>query len=165
MRILDQVLVILCGLGSNIAYAPTSTIDPHTVCLASTLYHEARGEPYIGKLWVAAVVLNRVKSAHYPNTVCGVVYDPRQFNWTQHPHTYDDSHYDLAQSILSSKVVLPNTKATHFHNLSVNPNWKHLVPVKTIKNHVFYEKKTKRSQSSTPRISRMGNSVSKTKPK
>lgn len=165
MHLVDKLLIVVCGLGSNIAYAPTSTIDPHTVCLASTLYHEARGEPYIGKLWVAAVVLNRVKSAHYPNDICDVVYQPHQFPWTKDPHTYDDQHYDLAQSILSNKVILPQTKATHFHNHTVSPNWTDLVPIKTIKNHVFYEKKRKRSQSSTPRSPRMGNSVSKTKPK
>jgi spore germination cell wall hydrolase CwlJ-like protein len=165
MRRLDKVLVVILLCGSNIAYAPTTATDPHTACLASTLYHEARGEPYVGKLWVAAVVLNRVKSAYYPNTVCDVVYDPHQFPWTKDPHTYDDPHYDLAQSILSNKTILPKTKATHFHNLTVHPNWKHLVPIKTIKNHVFYEKKAKRSRSTTPREFGMANSVSKTKPK
>ncbi len=40
---------------------------------------EARGEPYIGKVAVGAVVLNRVRSPKFPNTVAGVVYQPLAF--------------------------------------------------------------------------------------
>src|SRR5204862_6551245 len=43
-------------------------------CLASAIYFEARGEPVRGQIAVAQVVLNRAFSGHYPNTVCGVVY-------------------------------------------------------------------------------------------
>ncbi|MCF6464307.1 spore cortex-lytic enzyme [Clostridium sp. Cult2] len=47
--------------------------------LARTIHGEARGEPYIGKVAVAAVVLNRVRSPKFPNTVAGVVYQPLAF--------------------------------------------------------------------------------------
>lgn len=47
--------------------------------LARTIHGEARGEPYIGKVAVAAVVLNRVKSPIFPNSVAGVVYQPLAF--------------------------------------------------------------------------------------
>lgn len=47
--------------------------------LARTIHGEARGEPYIGKVAVAAVVLNRVKSPSFPNTPAGVVYQPLAF--------------------------------------------------------------------------------------
>jgi len=43
-------------------------------CLATNIYHEARGEPLPGKYAVAIVTLNRVKSADHPNDVCRVVY-------------------------------------------------------------------------------------------
>jgi len=43
-------------------------------CLAEAVYYEARSEVKSGQMAVAEVVLNRVKSKHYPNTVCGVVY-------------------------------------------------------------------------------------------
>ena len=42
--------------------------------LARLVYGEARGEPYTGQVAVAAVVLNRVKSSSFPNTVSGVIY-------------------------------------------------------------------------------------------
>ena len=48
--------------------------------LARLVYAEARGEPYKGKVAVAAVVLNRVKSASFPNTISGVVYQKSAFS-------------------------------------------------------------------------------------
>ena len=47
--------------------------------LARCVHGEARGEPYIGKVAVAAVVLNRVKHPDFPNTIAGVIYQPLAF--------------------------------------------------------------------------------------
>lgn len=48
--------------------------------LARLVYGEARGEEYIGQVAVAAVVLNRVKSSKFPNTVAGVIYQRGAFD-------------------------------------------------------------------------------------
>lgn len=48
--------------------------------LARLINGEARGEPYIGQVAVGAVVLNRVKSPSFPNTISGVVYQPGAFD-------------------------------------------------------------------------------------
>lgn len=47
--------------------------------LAKLVYGEARGEPYTGQVAVAAVVLNRVKSSSFPNTIAGVIYQSGAF--------------------------------------------------------------------------------------
>ena len=47
--------------------------------LARLIYAEARGEPYQGQVAVGAVVLNRVKSSSFPNTISGVIYQPYAF--------------------------------------------------------------------------------------
>ena len=47
--------------------------------LAKLVYGEARGEPYTGQVAVAAVVLNRVKSSKFPNTIAGVIYQSGAF--------------------------------------------------------------------------------------
>ncbi len=47
--------------------------------LAKCIYAEARGEPYAGKVAVGAVILNRVKSSKFPNTIAGVIYQPYAF--------------------------------------------------------------------------------------
>ena len=48
--------------------------------LARLVHGEARGEPYKGKVAVAAVVLNRVRSPHFPNTIAGVIYQRGAFD-------------------------------------------------------------------------------------
>lgn len=48
--------------------------------LAHLIYAEARGEPYAGQVGVGAVVLNRVKSSKFPNSVAGVIYQPGAFD-------------------------------------------------------------------------------------
>ncbi|NEW05609.1 spore cortex-lytic enzyme [Paenibacillus sp. SYP-B3998] len=47
--------------------------------MANAVNGESRGEPYIGQVAVAAVILNRVKSASFPNTVSGVIFQPGAF--------------------------------------------------------------------------------------
>ena len=49
-------------------------------CLALTVYHEARSQPLIEQVAVAQVVLNRVSSPNFPNTVCAVVKENRYPN-------------------------------------------------------------------------------------
>ncbi|MRH42380.1 spore cortex-lytic enzyme [Aquibacillus halophilus] len=47
--------------------------------MANAVYGEARGEPHEGKVAVAAVIINRVESPTFPNTVSGVIFEPRAF--------------------------------------------------------------------------------------
>lgn len=47
--------------------------------MANAVYGEARGEPYIGQVAVAAVILNRVENASFPNTPSGVIFQPGAF--------------------------------------------------------------------------------------
>lgn len=54
--------------------------ESETYLLGRLVHGEARGEPYVGKVAVAAVVLNRVKSASFPNTIAGVVYQSGAFD-------------------------------------------------------------------------------------
>ena len=48
--------------------------------LAKCVHAEARGEPYVGQVAVAAVILNRVESPEFPNTISGVIYQPWAFS-------------------------------------------------------------------------------------
>ncbi|WP_010530836.1 spore cortex-lytic enzyme [Lentibacillus jeotgali] len=47
--------------------------------MANAVNGEARGEPYVGQVAVAAVILNRVESPSFPNSVSGVIFEPRAF--------------------------------------------------------------------------------------
>nr|WP_122011980.1 spore cortex-lytic enzyme [Maliibacterium massiliense] len=53
--------------------------DKDVYLLAKAVYAEARGEPYEGKVAVAAVILNRVKHPEFPNTIAAVIYEPGAF--------------------------------------------------------------------------------------
>jgi N-acetylmuramoyl-L-alanine amidase len=47
--------------------------------LARTIHAEGRGEPYVGQVAIGAVILNRIRSSQFPNTVAGVVYQKYAF--------------------------------------------------------------------------------------
>ncbi len=63
----------------NQAYAQDNLRPNDVQLLARCVNGEARGEPYIGQVAVAAVILNRVKHPSFPNTLAGVIYQPRAF--------------------------------------------------------------------------------------
>ena len=70
--------------------------------MALNIYHEARGEVTEGQIAVAQVTVNRAKDKRWPDTICGVVYQSKQFSWTHmikdHKPT-DDAAWKKAQVI------------------------------------------------------------------
>ena len=56
-------------------------LDATLVCLATAIYFEARGEPFVGQSAVAHVVLNRVQDARFPNDICSVVKQGPTYAW------------------------------------------------------------------------------------
>ncbi|NEU31112.1 spore cortex-lytic enzyme [bacterium LRH843] len=58
---------------------PAGYSDNDVRLMANAVYGEARGEPYVGQVAVAAVIINRVNSPSFPNTVSGVIFEPRAF--------------------------------------------------------------------------------------
>ena len=65
----------IAALGLNFNSVTSSDL----YLLAKCVHAEARGEPYAGQVAVAAVILNRVKDAAFPNTISGVIYQPWAF--------------------------------------------------------------------------------------
>jgi len=69
------------GITTNSTSGGSSTNNSSNVnLLARAIYGEARGEPYTGQVAVAAVILNRVKSSKFPNTISGVIYQSGAFD-------------------------------------------------------------------------------------
>lgn len=60
-------------------YSSSKFSDSDIKLMANAVYGEARGEPYIGQVAVAAVILNRINSSAFPNTVSGVIFEPGAF--------------------------------------------------------------------------------------
>ena len=77
--ILITVLSILTIKIKNVEAASSSNGTSDVQLLARAINGEARGEPYEGQVAVGAVILNRVKSPSFPNTIAGVIYEPGAF--------------------------------------------------------------------------------------
>lgn len=143
--------------------APIKLDAAERSCLASAIYHEARGEPAEGQIAVAQVVLNRVRSGRWPASVCGVVNqgsergEKCQFSFACRKHasrpkageTDWDNALALAEAVARGDASIPAlAKATHYHTTDVNPVWRlGLTSIGTIGQHIFYsEDKSVRSR-------------------
>lgn len=88
--------------GKNNANSQYTSTDLYL--LAKTIYAEGRGEPYAGQVAIGAVILNRVKSSSFPNTVAGVVYQKGAFTAVADGQINlepDDTAYNAAQDALN----------------------------------------------------------------
>lgn len=137
--------------------AKYSTYKKELECLARAIYFEARGEPEKGQEAVALVVMNRVKNEHYPNTVCGVVYqNDHMRNRCQFSFACDGKPdlikekvaYEKAESIARQVLACDNgecdkpnllMQSTHYHADHVAPRWaKKLKRTGRVGRHIFY---------------------------
>ena len=125
--------------------------DRQVEVLALNMYHEARGEGSDAMQMVGEVTLNRVEHPRYPDDICSVVYQRKQFSWTHTrkdhtPHEKEvwETALELAEYLVAGEIELFDNGATHF----LNPNAVRRIPswtrkfkqVGQIGNHVFYEK-------------------------
>ena len=78
------------SLSSSAGGAQDASSDRSVRLLAACIYGESRGEPYKGQVAVGAVILNRVKSSKFPNSIAGVIYQPGAFD------AVSDGQIDLA---------------------------------------------------------------------
>lgn len=118
-------------------------------CLAENIYHEARGEPAVGRIGVGFVVLNRVRSRHYRNTICGVVHARSQFSWTMvryiRPPSGDGwrDAKKVAFALLQkgSTIKDPTYGALYYHKVGIFPRWtKGFRYAIRLGDHIFYPK-------------------------
>ena len=72
-------LGVTLSSSASAATSSTASVSSDQYLLARLVYAEARGESYKGKVAVAAVVLNRVRSSAFPNTISGVIYQKNAF--------------------------------------------------------------------------------------
>lgn len=115
-------------------------------CLAIAMYYEARNQPIDGQLAVAQVIMNRVESPRYPDTVCEVVWQPKQFSFThdglperpQH-HSWGDIQQRAEMVLSGASTGLSGLSATHYHATYVQPYWAATMQLEgKIGDHIFY---------------------------
>ncbi|TDL91329.1 cell wall hydrolase [Meridianimarinicoccus aquatilis] len=139
---------------------PADVKNESLQCLSEALYFEARGESVKGQFAVAEVILNRVASSRYPDTVCGVIHQGTgrkyqcQFTYTcdGHPeHIREAGAFEQVRKVAYvslAGVADPLTDgATHYHTKHVNPSWARKFPkTASIGVHRFYRQPSQVAQ-------------------
>lgn len=140
-------------------------IESALICLALTVYHEARNDGPNSMIAVAELTLTRSKNEN--KSVCEVITTPKQFGWvnqlgykkpsktiklTEKLRPKEKKAWEESKRIAANglKGNLPGIvrNATHFYNTKTdNPKWRHkMVYVKTVGSHSYYrDRKTKSS--------------------
>tara|TARA_S200002703_G_scaffold160092_1_gene176954 strand:- start:6797 stop:7357 length:561 start_codon:yes stop_codon:yes gene_type:complete len=117
-------------------------------CLARNIYFESANQSQLGKLAVGLVVMNRVRSDRYPNTICGVVNQRSQFSWVNDGKSNIPNNdwawkqsQKMAKSILNGEAeFIGFGDVTHYHADYVSPSWsKRMNQVTQVDQHIFYE--------------------------
>jgi len=121
-------------------------IEIAIMCLSLNIYFEARNQPLAGQVAVAQVTMNRVHSSDYPNDVCSVVYQHKQFSW------YWDGKSDVprdeeawgraqavAQGVYAGSGHAELEGVLFYHAVYTSPWWvSEMKLVTTIGDHIFY---------------------------
>jgi spore germination cell wall hydrolase CwlJ-like protein len=138
-------------------YPLQDSAQDRVACLAKAVYFEARGEPTDGQRMVAEVILNRVDSPYYPDTVCDVVYQNKhkrnacQFSFAcdgipdviKEPKAYTKARaialeaLDCDDKCRAFRRLLG--RSTHYHADFVSPSWADkLYRTGKFGKHIFY---------------------------
>lgn len=130
------------ALGISLTGSVTAALyrESELSLLARLVSGEARGEPYVGQVAVAAVVLNRVRSDEFPDTISGVIFQPGAFDavWDgQFDMTPTDSAVRAARDALNGWD--PSGGCTYYYNPATATNpWIRTRQVQlTIGRHAF----------------------------
>lgn len=133
--------LLFLGLGSSSSGGSYGSYSSSDIwLLAKVIEAEARGESYVGQVAVGAVVLNRVESASFPDTISGVVYQAGAFS------AVTDSNWSVSPSATSKKAAQdaingwdPSYGCLYYYNPAKTSNkWIRTRPVvTTIGSHVF----------------------------
>lgn len=142
----------------------TEDVKKEMDCLTNNIYFESLSEPVAGKVAVAFVTLNRVKSEDFPNSICSVVTQKThknkvcQFSWycmdkfkrqySRHLLTKEKSPayneiMDIAIYVYANyeKMKDPTNGSLYYHADYVNPRWKNVKKETVIGRHIFYTSK------------------------
>ena len=127
-------------------------------CLATAIYHEARGETAEGQLAVANVIVNRARSGQFPDSLCGVIYQNANKGLYRCQFTFacDGKHratserrawaasQDLARDVYAEfaqgkKIGVVPDSTLYYHTTAVAPSWSHTFNrVAVVDSHIFY---------------------------
>jgi len=127
--------------------------DKEIRCLALNLFHESRDQGTEGWLAVAFVTINRVIDDRFPDTICEVVWEPKQFSWTHDglSNKPDLSKYpdrksweyilEFSRGFYDNYEYIddPTQGSLYYHSTDVEPFWRDSFEIAAeIGEHIFY---------------------------
>jgi len=145
-----QIASLYTGLPKPAEPKPIELSDADFNCLVEAIYFEAGAEDPIGQRAVAQVILHRVKSERFPDSVCAVVHDSNkrgcQFSYWcdgKSDATSDDERWakskQAATEVLTGAYPDVTKGALFYHARFVRPRWsKKMTRTATIGGHIFY---------------------------
>ncbi|KMK76707.1 hypothetical protein AB990_14850 [Alkalihalobacillus pseudalcaliphilus] len=119
---------------------PAGFSDNDIRIMAQAVYGEARGEPYIGQVAVAAVILNRLNSPSFPNTVYDIIFEPRAFTAVADGQIWLDPNEQSRKAVLDAiNGQDPSGNALYYFNPDTATSaWIWSRPqIKKIGQHIF----------------------------
>ncbi len=135
-----------------IAAQPSATGDADWECLAEAIYFETRGESVKGQIAVGEVIVNRVESDAFPDSICGVVRQGTGKRYQCQFSYYCDGLYEIIEEPAAyeragrvARLVMDHGEfgltrgATYFHSRRVSPSWsRSFTRTTVIGEHLFY---------------------------
>lgn len=124
--------------------AINDTVDRDLICLTKIVRHEAANQSMTGQLAVAQLVMNRVNSPSFPNTICEVAHQRGQFFNTDayNPPRNDQRWANAMEAAIDARNGISDPvvgEAVFYHAAYVNPRFHRTRPrVTQIEDHIFY---------------------------
>lgn len=157
MKRLLAALGLITLLATSLQARELRVTEEQAYCLALNDYYEARGEDIEGRVAVAFVVINRLASRLYPQTICEIVFQQRDgkcaFSWAcdRYPIREEVAWREslaFSDRFLKSYRTMqdPTDGAVHYHEESITPYWAKQYDYNVvIGDHVFYPKQMARN--------------------
>lgn len=145
-HVITLCTLLLLSLWSTLAHSKSYT-DKDLKCLTDNIYWESQGEPVLGMVWVAKSVLDRKEDRRWEDTICGVVYEPKQYSWTSEPSKpirYTKAYklsQEVATAALEGRIDVPELNHYLRCDWMEKPNtwwWKKMNFVGQIGHHCFF---------------------------
>lgn len=132
-------------------FRPKAVDKNEIKCLQENIFFEARNQNIIGQIMVGVVTLERKNSHRWADTICGVVFQKKQFSWANKGRKKPilknkferdawENAAEIAQNLYQADLDIPVFNMTYYHTTKVNPKWnRHLDVAFQIEDHIFYK--------------------------
>jgi len=123
-------VLVICLQGKEKKQAAIDLSERDLACMVQAVYFEARSEDALGQAAVAHVILNRMKSPLYPDSVCKVVWQPAQFSYTEDgksdrmtDQTAIEKAVDVSLAVIRGKIKDPTGMLHDYDPKFARPAW------------------------------------------